>query len=325
MTGNTALLGLALGQGHPAAAAPPLAAGLGFVLGAALAAAMLHLGFAKLPVRRGVAGLLAAESCLLAGLVLAWQVTDRSAGGLPLYVLILLGAAGMGVQSVAARQDNRPGVTTVVFTAPASIVIAVTAQPTHRLGLRLSRCSRSWPMESAPSRGLLTWHASGDPSCRSPPPCWRSSCTGGSSKTRRLTPPGRPYTHPLQTSPDPGGDPMAHGDILSASGLTAEISGGSPAVRTRSTAAPSPSSRPWRCGGSGQGSLRRTACPRRCRPRRGELVRSARAAGGEGKPRPAGDPECGKILQEGLGEVQEMIDICDLLSACAPALWPHIA
>ena len=68
MTGNTALLGLALGQGHPAAAAPPFAAGLGFVLGAALAAAMLHLGFAKLPVRRGVAWLLAAESCSSRGL-----------------------------------------------------------------------------------------------------------------------------------------------------------------------------------------------------------------------------------------------------------------
>ena len=40
MTGNTALLGLALGQGHPVAAAPPFAAGLGFVLGAALAAAL---------------------------------------------------------------------------------------------------------------------------------------------------------------------------------------------------------------------------------------------------------------------------------------------
>src|SRR6185312_13291431 len=117
----------ALGQGHPAAAAPPFAAGLGFVLGAALAAAMLHLGFAKLPVRRCVAWLLAAESCLLAGFLLAWQFTDRSAGGLPLYGLILLGAAGMGVQSVAARQDNRPGVTTVVFTSTlTSIVIAAT-------------------------------------------------------------------------------------------------------------------------------------------------------------------------------------------------------
>jgi uncharacterized membrane protein YoaK (UPF0700 family) len=65
MTGNTALLGLALGQGHPAAAAPPLAAGAGFVLGAALASALLHLDLAKLSTRRTVAWLLAVEACLL--------------------------------------------------------------------------------------------------------------------------------------------------------------------------------------------------------------------------------------------------------------------
>jgi uncharacterized membrane protein YoaK (UPF0700 family) len=166
MTGNTALLGLALGQ-NIAAAAPPLAAGLGFVLGAALAAAMLHLGFAKLPVHRGVAWLLAAESCLLAGLVVAWQFTDRSAGGLPLYGLILLGVAGMGVQSVAARQDNRPGVTTVVFTSTlTSIVIAVTGAipgKTHRLSSAAKRQMFMFLAYGigAVTGGFLTWHAIG--------------------------------------------------------------------------------------------------------------------------------------------------------------------
>src|SRR6478752_2183302 len=103
MTGNTALLGLALGQGHPAAAAPPLAAGAGFVLGAALASALLHLGLDKLSARRTVAWLLAVEACVLPGFLLAWQFADRPAAGLSLYVLILLGAVGMGIQSVAAR------------------------------------------------------------------------------------------------------------------------------------------------------------------------------------------------------------------------------
>ena len=53
-------------------------------------------------------------------------------------------------------------------------------------------------------------------------------------------------------------------------------------------------------------------------PRRGELVRLI----GE-ELRAAKEPlarlvtlEAGKIVQEGLGEVQEMIDICDLPSAC---------
>jgi uncharacterized membrane protein YoaK (UPF0700 family) len=143
MTGNTALLGLALGQGHPTAAASPFAAGIGFVLGAALASALLHLQLAKLPSRRAVAWLLAVEVCLLAGFLLAWQVANRPAAGLSLYVLILLGAAGMGIQSVAARQDSRPGVTTVVFTSTlTAVVIAVTGTilgSPHRLGFAAKR------------------------------------------------------------------------------------------------------------------------------------------------------------------------------------------
>ena len=144
MTGNTALLGLALGQGHPAAAAPPFAAGLGFVLGAALAAAMLHLGFEQAsgaPWRR----LAARRGILSCSPAFSWPGNSPTVRprGLPLYALILLGAAGMGVQSVAARQDNRPGVTTVVFTSTlTSIVIAVTGAilgTTHRLGFAAKR------------------------------------------------------------------------------------------------------------------------------------------------------------------------------------------
>ena len=49
----------------------------------------------------------------------------------------------MGVQSVAARQDNRPGVTTVVFTSTlTSIVIALTGailRSPHRLAFAAKR------------------------------------------------------------------------------------------------------------------------------------------------------------------------------------------
>ena len=58
-------------------------------------------------------------------------------------------------------------------------------------------------------------------------------------------------------------------------------------------------------------------------PRRGDLIRLL----GE-ELRAAKEPlarlvtiECGKIVQESLGEVQEMIDICDF--AVGPALWAH--
>jgi uncharacterized membrane protein YoaK (UPF0700 family) len=165
MTGNTALLGLALGQGHPAAAAPPFAAGTGFVLGAALASALLHLDLAKPSARRTVAWLLAVETCLLAGFLLAWQFAERPAAGLSLYVLILLGAAGMGIQSVAARQAGRPGVTTVVFTSTlTAIVIAVTdavlGSP-HRLGFAAKRQIFMFLAYGvgAVTGGFLTWRA----------------------------------------------------------------------------------------------------------------------------------------------------------------------
>ena len=59
-------------------------------------------------------------------------------------------------------------------------------------------------------------------------------------------------------------------------------------------------------------------------PRRGELVRligEELRAEKENLGRLV-SLECGKIYQEGLGEVQEMIDICDFaVGLSAPALW----
>ena len=41
-----------------------------------------------------------------------------------IYVLILFSAAGMGLQSVAARRMNLPGIATVVFTSTLTNIIA---------------------------------------------------------------------------------------------------------------------------------------------------------------------------------------------------------
>jgi uncharacterized membrane protein YoaK (UPF0700 family) len=142
-TGNTALLGLALGQGHLGAAARPFAASLGYVLGAGLAATLLNLKLVHLPVRHGTAWLIGVEAVLLIGFVLAWQFVDRRVADLPLHLLLVLGAGAMGVQSVAARQDNRPGVNTVVFTIMlTTFMIAATRAAlgtSHRLGFDVKR------------------------------------------------------------------------------------------------------------------------------------------------------------------------------------------
>jgi len=163
MTGNTALLGLALGQGHFAAAAPPFAAGIGFVLGAALATALLQRFFVGLPAHQAAGRLIAVEVVLLADFLLLWLLSGGPPSGAGLYVLILLGAGGMGVQSVAARQDDRPGITTVVFTSTlTAIVMALTrallTKP-HRLGFAAKRQLFVYLGYAlgAITGGILTW------------------------------------------------------------------------------------------------------------------------------------------------------------------------
>jgi hypothetical protein len=74
MTGNTALLGLALGQGHVIAASRPFIAFVGFLTGAAAASVSVDLWLDKLPAPRAVCWLLALEACFLAAFALAWAV-----------------------------------------------------------------------------------------------------------------------------------------------------------------------------------------------------------------------------------------------------------
>ena len=71
-----------------------MAAGTGFVLGAALAAALLHLRLAKLPAQRAVAWLLAVEACLLAGFLLAFVLKYMAVG------IVYATWAGIGIALV---------------------------------------------------------------------------------------------------------------------------------------------------------------------------------------------------------------------------------
>lgn len=123
MTGNTALLGLAVGQGQAAAASRTLAALFGFILG--VAAGTLAQGSRDHP--RGLAPMLAIEALCLGLFAAVWLALPRPAADGFIYVLIFLSALGMGAQIVAARRVNLPGVPTVVFTTTlASIVVTLT-------------------------------------------------------------------------------------------------------------------------------------------------------------------------------------------------------
>jgi aldehyde dehydrogenase (NAD+) len=112
---------------------------------------------------------------------------------------------------------------------------------------------------------------------------------------------------------------MSHSDVLRAAGLgESELSGGTLAVRTPIDGAELARLRTHTAEDVAEMIARGGTAFRAWRqvpaPRRGELVRlfgEALRAEKEALGRLV-TLECGKIYQEGLGEVQEMIDICDL-------------
>ena len=125
MTGNVAFLAIAIGQGKLHSALLSFLALLGFIGGVAAATALYAPR--KPSVRAVLRPLFALELACLAGFAGAWYVVDRSLGGLGLDLLIVLSAIAMGVQGVAARHVNAPGVNTIVFTSTlVAIVMSVT-------------------------------------------------------------------------------------------------------------------------------------------------------------------------------------------------------
>jgi uncharacterized membrane protein YoaK (UPF0700 family) len=125
MTGNTALLGIALSQGRIADAALGFSALGGFVVGAVLAAAVSE-NRAGLATARALRPLYAVEALCLVGFAFLWSFAGHPIEGRLLFGLIVLSAAAMGIQSVVARRINAPGITTIVFTSTlVSIILSV--------------------------------------------------------------------------------------------------------------------------------------------------------------------------------------------------------
>lgn len=120
MTGNTALLGLALGQDRLVAASRSIAALLGFVAGGGVASFMLGDEAPDAPASLRV---LAVEMVALATFAAIWLATAPTLRDAALYTMIVLAAAGMGMQSALARRINLPGITTVVFTSTLTAIV----------------------------------------------------------------------------------------------------------------------------------------------------------------------------------------------------------
>jgi uncharacterized membrane protein YoaK (UPF0700 family) len=117
MTGNTILLGLALGQADVEGALRSTVALAGFVAGALIGAAIVQRG------PRGVwapavTAAIALELMVLIALALAWQILEAAAPWPIDYRHPLIAAAGiaMGIQSAAAQRVGVPGITTTYIT-----------------------------------------------------------------------------------------------------------------------------------------------------------------------------------------------------------------
>lgn len=114
MTGNIVLLGLALAQGELLAALRSIVALLGFAFGVFVGAVIVERESEPAEWPAAVTGALAFETILLgifAGI--SWLIGTRSG---VIYVLIILLAVAMGVQSAAVRRLGVPGIATTYIT-----------------------------------------------------------------------------------------------------------------------------------------------------------------------------------------------------------------
>lgn len=116
MTGNTVLLGLAIGQGQALAALRSVIALAGFCLGAAVGAFIVERDKKQQDWPPAVTGALALEGITLGLFTITWHLTDAARSAGMLHVLILLSGLAMGIQAAAVRHLGVPGIATTYIT-----------------------------------------------------------------------------------------------------------------------------------------------------------------------------------------------------------------
>jgi uncharacterized membrane protein YoaK (UPF0700 family) len=115
MTGNTVLLGLALAQGEVLAAVRSILALIGFAIGAFVGAIIVERESYPPEWPAAVTAALAFETIILAIFAANFTLFDGIRGGM-IYLLIILSALAMGVQSAAVRRLGVPGIATTYIT-----------------------------------------------------------------------------------------------------------------------------------------------------------------------------------------------------------------
>jgi len=122
MTGNTVLLGLAIGQGQGLAALRSIIALVAFAVGAALGAIIVEKASYHTDWPLAVTRAVWVEAVILVLFTLTWHLGSRN--GAILYSLITLSALAMGIQSAAIRHLKVPGVATTYITGTLTSMVA---------------------------------------------------------------------------------------------------------------------------------------------------------------------------------------------------------
>jgi uncharacterized membrane protein YoaK (UPF0700 family) len=114
MTGNAVLLGLAVGQGQGLAALRSIIALAGFMMGVAASALVLETGPPRGEWPISVTRAVLAEGIVLMVFTVVWHLGAHT--NPKIYILIVLSAVAMGIQSAAIRHLKVPGIATTYIT-----------------------------------------------------------------------------------------------------------------------------------------------------------------------------------------------------------------
>ena len=128
MTGNTVLLGLAIGQADGQGVLHAGTALAGFVLGVAVGAAIVERAPERTSWTPTVTAALGLEFVILVAFAGGWLLDGSKPSGVTVYLLIALSALAMGVQSAAVRRLAVADVSTTYITGTLTSLTARTVR-----------------------------------------------------------------------------------------------------------------------------------------------------------------------------------------------------
>jgi uncharacterized membrane protein YoaK (UPF0700 family) len=148
MTGNITVFGLSLARGSVSLAAHTAVAFGGYVAGVAAGTQLAwHHAERRAPAPAAAAPggdwpphmtlTLLAEIALMAGVVVGWELTGSKPAGADQYVILVVAACAMGIQSAAVNQMGLGNVSTTFLTGTLTGLVSAIARPDgKRAGLR---------------------------------------------------------------------------------------------------------------------------------------------------------------------------------------------